>query len=197
MLYPQRPAAFARQLLLDLLVVALVLGALWSGRALHDLVDQLAGPGQQLEQAGGDFAGSTDRFAERVRRLPLVGDDVQDPLHAVAGAGRTLRAAGQRQQDVVHRVALALGLLTAGLPVLFLLGLYVPGRVRRARQAGAARDLRRAPSGNDHLFALRALVNRDLTQLRDAVGDPDAAYARGDYAALARVELRALGLRDR
>jgi hypothetical protein len=47
-----------------------------------------------------------------------------------------------------------------------------------------------------HLFALRALATRSITELRSATLDPAGAYTSGDYSRLADLELRQLGLRS-
>jgi hypothetical protein len=45
------------------------------------------------------------------------------------------------------------------------------------------------------LFALRALANRPLRELYRVTPDPAGALRAGDYAGLAALELRSLGLR--
>ncbi|HZD02256.1 MAG TPA: hypothetical protein VFA46_19315 [Actinomycetes bacterium] len=73
---------------------------------------------------------------------------------------------------------------------------WLPGRVRWIREASAASHLRRdAAATYLGLLAIRAVANRPLRQLRQASLDPIADLRRGDYQALAAVELRALGLR--
>jgi hypothetical protein len=47
------------------------------------------------------------------------------------------------------------------------------------------------------LFAIRAVANRPLRELRRVSADPAGALRAGEHHALADLELRALGLRAR
>jgi hypothetical protein len=94
---------------------------------------------------------------------------------------------------VVQSLSFWLALLLAAIPIVWLVVRYLPGRLRWAREATAASRVRAQP-GAPQLLALRAMANRPLPKLRRAEPDPAAAYARGDYAALAALELAELGL---
>jgi hypothetical protein len=194
-LYAELPGLRARQLALDLVVVLAIGLCVLGGRGVHDLVDLLAGPGRTIQDAGTGFADSIDRFGDGIGRIPGVGDELRTPLDSVAGAGERLEQAGRDQQQVVHRLALVLGLVVAGIPILVVLAAWLPRRVRWMREASAAHRLRRTESGSLALFAFRAVANRPLGELRRATPDPGAALERGDWDALAALELRALGLK--
>jgi hypothetical protein len=193
-LYAETASLRARQLLGDLAVLAWA--ALWvaAGLALYRLVEKLAVPGRRAEQAGGGFAGALDDIQEKVGRIPVVGDELRDPFGRVADAGRTLAEAAAAQQEVVHQLALWLGVVVAVVPVIPVLLVWLPRRVAWAREAGAASRLRLAGADLE-LFALRALANRPLRELHRVTPDPAGALRAGDYAGLAELELRALGLR--
>jgi hypothetical protein len=124
----------------------------------------------------------------------VVGGELQGPFGRLAGVGQTLADAGATQQEVVHQLALWLGVLVAAVPIVVLLLTWLPRRVAWAREAGAASRLRLAGADLE-LFALRAVANRPLRQLRRATLDPAGALRAGDYEALADLELRSLGLR--
>jgi hypothetical protein len=80
--------------------------------------------------------------------------------------------------------------------VVTLLLVWLPRRVAWAREAGAASRLRM--DGADlELFAIRAVANRPLRELRRVSDDPAGALRAGEHEALADLELRALGLRAR
>lgn len=193
-IYAERPLVRTRQVAIDLTVLAWCVGAVWVGRRVRDLVGELAGPGEALEDAGGRFAGGFDRVAEAVPELPIVGDALRTPFVAVADAGRGLEAAGRTQQETVASLAFWLALAIALALLVAVLVRYVPGRLGWIREATAAARLR--DEGADlRLFAHRAAATRPLVQLRSTVADPGAALAAGDYEALAELELRALGLR--
>jgi hypothetical protein len=193
-LYAETAGMRARQLLGDLAVLAWVAAWVAAGVTLYRLVERLAGPGRTLERAGGDFAGDVAAIQERVGRLPAVGDELPEPFGRLGGLGRLLAEAGTTQQEVVHQLALVLGVFVAAAPIAALLVVWLPRRVAWAREAGAASRLRRAGADLE-LFAIRAVANRPLRELRRVTPDPAGALRAGDYQGLAELELRALGLR--
>jgi hypothetical protein len=193
-LYAETAGLRARQVLGDLAVVAWTAAWVWAGMTLYRLVEKLAVPGARLEQAGGGFAGDVAEIQQKVGRIPVVGGELQGPFGRLSGVGQTLADAGATQQQVVHQLALWLGVLVAAVPIVALLLAWLPRRVAWAREAGAASRLRLA--GADlQLFALRAVANRPLRQLHRVTPDPAGALRAGNYEALADLELRALGLR--
>ena len=181
--YAEAPALRLRQFLLD--VGSVVWVVVWArvGFWLNDLVQRLEGPGRGIEDAGSRIAGW---------RVPLL----DRRLGPVTSGGEALQRAGETQQDVVQSLAFWLALLLAAIPIVWLLARYLPGRLRWAREASAASLIRTEP-GAAQLFALRAMANRSLPMLRRAEADPAGAYGRGDYQALAALELAELGLRPR
>jgi hypothetical protein len=195
-LYAETAGLRGRQLLGDLAVLAWTAAWVAAGIALYRLVEKLAVPGQRVEQAGSAFAGNVAEIQRTIGRVPVVGDQLQDPFGRLAGTGRTLADAGVTQQEVVHQLALWLGLVVAAVPVVALLLAWLPGRVSWAREAGAASRLR-LDGADLELFAIRAVANRPLRQLRRVSADPAGALRSGEYEALADLELRALGLRAR
>jgi len=193
-LYAETASLRARQMVTDLLVVAWA--AVWflTGLTLKRLLDKLAGPGRTLQDAGNELAGSAGSIQDRVGRIPVVGDELRAPFGRVGDVGRTLVRAGESQQQVVHDLALLLGVVVAVLPVALVLLWWGPRRWRWVTEASAASRFRAGVSDLE-LFALRAVVNRPLRELRRVSADPAADLAAGDYEALAALELRALGLR--
>jgi hypothetical protein len=195
-LYAETAGLRARQLLGDLAILAWTAAWVAAGLALSRLVERLAVPGARVEQAGSDFAGDVAVIQERIGRVPVVGDQLQGPFGRLAGTGRTLAEAGATQQEVVHQLALWLGVVVAAVPVVTLLLVWLPRRVAWAREAGAASRLRM--DGADlELFAIRAVANRPLRELRRVSADPAGALRAGEHEALADLELRSLGLRTR
>ena len=193
-LYAETAGLRTRQLVGDLAVLAWTAAWVAAGVALYRLVEKLAVPGARVEQAGSSFAGDIAEIQQKVGRLPVVGGELQDPFGRLAGVGRTLAAAGVTQQEVVHQLALWLGVVVAVVPIVALLLVWLPHRVSWAREAGAASRLRM--DGADlELFAIRAVANRPLRDLHRVTPDPAGDLRAGDYQALADLELRALGLR--
>jgi hypothetical protein len=195
-LYAETSGLRARQLLGDLATLAWTAAWVWAGLTLYRLVERLAAPGARLEQAGGSFAGDVAEIRQKIGRLPVVGDDLQNPFGRLTGVGQNLAAAGATQQEVVHQLALWLGVVVAAVPIAALLVVWLPRRVAWAREAGAASRLRLAGAELE-LFALRAVANRPLRELHRVTPDPAGALRAGEYDALADLELRALGLRAR
>jgi hypothetical protein len=193
-LYAETAPRRARQLAGDLLVLAWIAAWVLAGRSLYLLVEKLAAPGRAVERAGANFASDAGEIQQKVARIPVVGGELRDPFGRLGGVGRALADAGVTQQQVVHDLALWLGVLVAAVPVAALLVMWLPGRVAWAREAGAASRLRMGGADLE-LFALRALANRPLRELYRVTPDPAGALRAGDYAGLAALELRSLGLR--
>src|SRR4051812_18861885 len=74
------PGRAARRVTADVLAVALVVVAVRLAGVLHDLILRLAEPGRQLARTGADLGANLRQAADRVGKLPLVGDDVRTPL---------------------------------------------------------------------------------------------------------------------
>jgi hypothetical protein len=195
-LYAETTGLRARQLLGDLGVLAWTAACVAAGLTLYRLVEKLAAPGARIERAGTDFAGDVAEIQQKVGRLPVVGEELRDPFGRLAGVGRTLADAGATQQEVVHQLALWLGVVAAAVPIIALLLVWLPRRVAWAREAGAASRLR-LDGADLELFAIRAVANRPLRQLHRVTPDPAGALRAGEYEPLADLELRALGLRAR
>jgi hypothetical protein len=195
-LYADRPVIAVRQLLTDLLVVAWVGAWIWAAVKLHDLVEQLAVPGQKVEGAGRGLADNLADAANKVDNVPGAGNALANPFDRAAEAARALADAGRQQQEVVGDLALALALALLVFPLGLVLFGWLPLRVRWMRRAGAATALRAGPAGRD-LLALRALTNQPLRRLAALGPDVAAAWRDADPStvdALAALELRGLGL---
>jgi hypothetical protein len=194
--YAETASRRTRQLLADLLVAAWVAASVLAGLTVRRLVDELSRPGRAVEQAGGRVASGMGGVQDQVSRVPGIGGGLRAPFERLGEAGEALARAGATQQQVVHELALWLGILVALVPVVAVLAAWLPGRVRWMREATAASHLRQNLGSSDlGLFALRAIANRPLRELRRASSDPVADLQRGDCEALAGLELRALGLR--
>lgn len=193
-LYADRSGYRSLQILEDLGIVAWVVVWVWIGMFVHDLIAKLAAPGRAVESAGRGLTERMIDISEEIGDVPVVGPGLRTPFEGAAGATRQLSEAGQGQQEAVLTLALWLGILFALSPVLVALFIYVPKRYRWIREATAA-DRIRVDVGDLELFALRALASRPLHELRRAHPDPAGAFASGDHAFLAELELTALGLK--
>ncbi|MFD1322925.1 hypothetical protein [Micromonospora sonneratiae] len=197
-IYADRSSSAARQLLTDLLVAAWVYASIRGAMWLHDLVEKLAVPGQKLEGAGSGLAENLAEAGGKVRRVPVVGDELTTPFNEAAAAARAVAEAGQDQQDLISDLALVLALTALVLPLGLVLFGWLPLRIRWIRRATAASALRSTAAGRD-LLALRALANQPLRKLTRIDPDVAQAWRRDDESvvdALAALELRGLGLRS-
>ncbi|QBI53701.1 hypothetical protein [Streptomonospora litoralis] len=200
-IYADRPLRFLVQFAADLLTAGWIAAWVWAGMTLHDTLSTLAVPGELLESAGNGVSENMADAAEQVKRVPLAGDSLAAPFQSVGEAGTSLSEAGQGLQETMTTVALTLSLLTAALPVLFALVVWLPTRARWIRRASSAAALRSMPDQSGaSLLALRALASARPRRLLKVAPDPAAAWRKGDRAAiagLADLELRRMGLRPR
>ncbi len=183
-----------RQQLLDAAVAVWAYAFVRLALHVRDLVLELRTPGVRLEEAA---TGLADRFGDAagtVEDAPLVGDRLSTPFEQLQEASRQVAAAGVTGQEAVERLALVLALLIALLPVGYALLRWLPGRLRYAREAGAAVALR----GDVDLLALRAATTQPLHRLARLGPAPVTAWRAGTPGAgeaLAALQLASLGLR--
>jgi hypothetical protein len=194
--YAAAPGRRGVQVLGDLAVLVWVWVCLWAGRAVHDVVAALAGPGLLLRDGAAGVAADMRAAAEAAGGVPFLGDGLARPFESAGGAATQIADAGARQAELVLDAALALGLLAGLAPLLPVLGLWLALRVRFTRRAAATRALV-AAGPDQRLFALRALATRPVHRLARVCADPVAAWRADDarvVGALAALELRAAGV---
>ncbi|WP_432830197.1 hypothetical protein [Dactylosporangium sp. CA-092794] len=194
--YADRAPVALRQVLTDVLVVVWVYAWVRLGMMLFDLIQKLAVPGQQLEGAGDGLARNLGAAGDKIKGVPGVPDSVASPFTDAAGAATSLANAGREQQTIVHDLAWVLSVVIVVLPVLLVIAVWLPLRIRWMRSAGSAAQLRAVSAGRD-LLALRALTTQPLKRLLRVDPEIAARWRRGDpdaVEALARLQLRSLGL---
>lgn len=196
-LYADTPARRTAQIVVDLLVLTWVVLWVRAATSVHDATLKLAAPGRQLESAGTGLSANLRSASDQVDGVPLLGDRLRAPFEAAGRAAGQLTAAGREQQSAVGHLALVLGLCVATIPILIVLVLWLPRRVRFARRAGAAQRFIDADADLD-LFALRAMAGQPMHLLARVSPDPVGAWRRGErdvVRALAVLELKDVGLR--
>lgn len=186
-IYAETSSVRIRQIAADGFAALWCLASIWLGRAVHQVAQQLARPGEYLRDASSDVSERADGFASR---LPSA---LRGPTEALGSLGNRVGAAGEAQIDVANDLALVLGVLTAIAPIVWLLARHLPGRIRWNREAAGVKTLR-ASQGFSELMARRALVNQPLDRLARLTDDPVADFEQGNYEGLARLELAGLGL---
>ncbi|GLU46187.1 hypothetical protein [Nocardiopsis ansamitocini] len=198
-IYADRPLRFTLQFLSDAFAIVWIWLWVRAGQSLHATLMTLTRPGELMEESGGGLTSHMNEAAEVAGGVPLVGEQLAVPFQSMGEAGDSLSEAGTRFQESVTEMALLLSVLTAVLPVMMILVLWLPLRARWIRQASGARRLRRmSPEASSELLALRALASAPVRALTKVHGDPVDAWRRGDPEAvdrLAALELRRLGLR--
>ncbi|MEU2547041.1 hypothetical protein ABZ618_16640 [Streptomyces roseolus] len=197
--YAQTPARRNRQVLVDLVAVALIAVAVWAALAVRGTIMLLAEPGQKVESSGDNLARELDQAGDAAAGVPLVGDVLEKPLRSAADAGSGFADAGVAFQETVGQVADVVTAALIAVPVLFVLVLWLPPRLLWIRRSTTLRRLAGAPGGAD-LLALRALTGPPgvLAGLPVPSGGWADAWRRGDRQAIAdlsAVALEHVGLR--
>ena len=187
----------SRQIVADVVALALIGAWVWLGVTVYSLIENLAVYGVQMEDAGAGFRETMTQVGETLGGIPLIGGGIRAPFDGASEAGGALEAAGQSQQIAINQLATVLGIGIAALPILTILLLWLLPRLRFAQRASRAQKLVRSGAGVD-LLALRALASQDISAL--AAVDPDAmaAWRRGDdqvMRKLAALELKSSGVR--
>jgi hypothetical protein len=194
-IYAERPGRAVVQLLADLLAVGWVLLVVQVARTVGAAVLALQTPANRLTGAGDSIRGAFDDAARTASGVPCGGDDLARALGRGTQAGDSLAASGRGFAGAVGTVATSLtaGIVFAGAVPVVLLWLAL--RARWVRAAGIARQAR---ATSPDLLALHALAHRSPAALLRVAPAPAEGWRTGDpavVAALAAVELKALGLR--
>lgn len=198
-LYAQTPARRNRQVLVDLIAVALIAAVVWAALAVRDTIMLLAEPGRKVESSGDSLAKELDGAAEAASDVPFIGGVLKKPLESAADAGSGFADAGVSLQETVGQVANVITAALIVVPVLIVLLLWLPPRLLWIRRSSTLRRLAEAPGGAD-LLALRALTGppRSLAKLTAPPGGWADAWRHGDRQAitdLSTVALERVGLR--
>ena len=186
-----------RQIIVDVLALAAIAAWVWLGVTVYQLIENLAGFGVQMEEAGAGFKETMVEVGESLGAVPVIGGGIRIPFDGASGAGAALEAAGQSQQVAVNQLATGLGIGIAVLPILMILVLWLMPRIRFIRKAGRAKAIVTSGAGID-LLALRALATQKISALNAIDTDAVAAWRRGDETvmrALAGLELKSSGVR--
>jgi hypothetical protein len=196
--YPDIPSRRASTLAADFLtILALVLFG-WIALEVHDAVDRLAVLGDGVNEGGSSIEDGFDTAADAVDGTPVVGGELAEGLRdAGEGSGGNVADLGREGEDRTHRLADILGIVTFGLPALFLLLWTVPPRVAQMRRLSAAERVLVEGDSAEHrrLVAMRAAFALPYGQLLRYTEDPLGDLEAGRHDALVRAALEDAGLR--
>jgi hypothetical protein len=194
-IYAERPGRALLQLLADAGTIAWVVFVVQFAQAARDVVLQLQVPAVRLTRAGDAIRSAFDNAAATASGVPFVGDDLARALGNGSTAGDSLSASGREIAATAASVGTAVLVTVVLLGVIPVVAVWLTLRVRWVRAAASARSARGA---DPDLLALQALTRRPTHRLLAVTPEPGAAWRGGDpatVAALAAVELNALGLR--
>lgn len=185
-------------MLVDLLVLAWCVLWVLVGRAVHDATIERFSPAERLVDTGRTINDGIDRADGQLGEIPMVGDHLGGVLDGLLGVGDPVSQTGQDLLESGESLAEMLWLVVSGGPMLTVLLLWLPLRVRFAlRSRRTAEELRRVEDP-EALLALRALSSLPVGTLAAIDPDPVAAWRRDDrevVARLARAQARDLGVR--
>ncbi len=194
--YAQRRSRMLVQLAVDLSVVVWVVIWWVVGRTTERTVDAIATPARSSAAAARDLRDHLREAAEQTGRIPGLGAELRKPFDGAMTSLQDVIDAADQQVASVERTGLLLGWLVFLIPVLIVLLVWLPARIRFFLRARAARRFLDAQADLD-LFALRAMVAQPMHVIARISDDPVAAWRRGDrdvIRALAAIELRQSGL---
>ena len=197
--YSDHPVRGSLQILGDVLVIAWVVGWVFVGRFVHSAFVETAKLGYGIQDGADGVASNLHKAGSEAAGVPLVGDRLSSPFTKAGTAAGSLAHSGQEFGDRLSWLALPMGVLLAGLPILFVVLLWAPARWRYARRAGTTVELARTLQGRN-VLALRALANQPTARLIAISADPVGDWRRGDtevVARLATMEMRQSGVRRR
>jgi hypothetical protein len=194
--YAQRRGRMLGQLAVDAFMVGWVVLWWYLGRATQETVNAVANPARSSGDAARRLAEQVRQGADQTGQIPGIGGELRKPFDAVAGSLQGLIDAADAQVGSIERAGLLLGWLVFLIPVVLLVVIWLPARIRFFLRARAAQRFLDSEADLD-LFALRAMVVQPMHVIARISDDPVAAWRRGDQEvihALAAVELRRSGL---
>lgn len=194
--YAATPGRAWRQVLADVFVLAWVAAWWWASRVVHDAIDAVAGPVRETEAAAGELSERMSDAGSAAGEVPLVGDDLREPFDGAAGSLDGVATSSADLAATIERVADISGWVVLLIPVVTLIALWLPVRLRFLLTARASRRFIDAAPDLD-LFALRAMATQPMPVLARISDDPVGAWRRGDRVVITRLaeaELRRMGL---
>lgn len=156
---------------------------------IADLGDTISSSGEALQTAG--------KALTDIAGVPVVGDKAGELGGQVTATSADVSASGQDVKSQLRRLAVLLGIVITLMPILPVLGLYLPARLARRReieQIGAALAREDDVTQIDRLLAERALEHLSFSDLAQVSADPRDDISKGQTRSLADAELRRLGM---
>ena len=200
--YPDRVWPAMSLLVRDLLVLAWVTFWAAAGWLTYQTVLGLEVIADGIRDTGRTFNDWLESFRAAVPKgIPLISSFLEtQAVQLERHTGTPLIELSQTVRQDIATLAIALGLLIAVPPILYLLLSYVPWRWREAREMGSALAFVRAALAGGRVeqakavLAYRAIATLNFTQLMRTSRDPVGDLANRDYDRLAAAMLDRAGL---
>ena len=195
--YPSEPLQRRSTITRDILAILAVALLAWLGRRVYRLVDNLRAVTEAVNNTGSSVQDGFQSAADALSGTPVIGDDIASALESAGGAsGGNVVELAVTGDTAIHRLALALGLLTFLIPTVILLLLYIPMRVGQTRRLRASRLVYRDEHDPERrrLLAMRAAMSLPADHLLQFTADPIGDLVRGDHDALVASLLSDAGL---
>jgi hypothetical protein len=199
MLYPDLARARLGYVVADLAAALWVAAWLYAGDLVYHAVMTLSIVADGVITAGRQVNDAVSQVQQAVASLPLVGSGLRDDLNPLHGVPRAVMATGYQELQAIHHLALLLGGVVAGVPLLAVALIYLPLRRRKARRFRSLARMVRQPGANAvsatmQVLAARALYTLPYDRLLRYSRDPIGEWREGRYYNLARAAMAEEGL---
>jgi hypothetical protein len=184
---PATPRIAAPDLLVVMwavLWIVLALAVVQSTRDVAKLGGTVSQTGSAINQVGGV-----------INDIPLVPDDVSSASDSVQAAGQSAEVSGNDGEDAANHLGIYLGIAIAIIPSVPIIGLYLPIRLSRVREARVARrtlSLHGSDPRFQEFLARRAVERLPYEDIMAVSAHPWEDMKRGRFRALAAAELHRL-----
>lgn len=190
-LYARTPGRRALQIGSDVFVLVWCVTWWVVGQTLASVITALASTADATATASADVDDRLTQVADVAGSVPLVGSQLADPFTQLAAVAASLSTAAAGQVEPLTNGAGITGWLTFLLPVAAVVLVWLPRRIRFARNARALQAIAQRPGSTD-LLALRALTTLSPVELARIDGDPAAGWRNQDPATLTHLAHLAL-----
>lgn len=178
-LYARPSWQLARQLSADLFVLLWMLLSWTAAGIAVASIKAVATPSAFAEQRLKELSQTLTDSAGKIGDVPLVGEPLSAPLNDISTDVSSLQSGATAQVEAIHQTATTIGWVVFLLPVVTVLLLWLPWRLRFVRSAGSVAKLQASPHAAE-LLAWRALAHAPLTKLQQISPDPLDALKTGD-----------------
>src|SRR5205085_2814272 len=199
MLYPDLARSRLGYVVADVAAGLWVAAWLYAGDLVYHAVMTLSTIANGVIAVGQQVNDAVSRVQHAVGSLPLVGPALGDDLNPLHGVPHAVITTGGQELQAIHHLALLLGVVVAGVPLLAVVLIYLPLRRRKARGFRSLARIVRQPGANAvaatmQVLAARALYTLPYDRLLRYSRDPIGEWREGRYYNLARAAMAEEGL---